>query len=47
MQLAWDQLQSGEAVAAVAERMGYCSEAAFSRAFKKMFEVSPGKVRAI
>jgi len=45
MQLAWDLLQSGEAIAPVAERVGYQSEAAFSRAFKKMFEVSPGKIR--
>lgn len=45
MQLAWEQLQSGDTVAVVAERVGYKSEAAFSRAFKKMFELSPGGVR--
>lgn len=45
MQLAWDLLQNGEGVASVATRVGYQSEAAFSRAFKKMFELSPGKVR--
>jgi len=45
MQLAWQQLRNGDAVANVADNVGYKSEAAFSRAFKKMFEVSPGKVR--
>jgi AraC-like DNA-binding protein len=45
MQLAWELLHNGEAVATVAERIGYRSEAAFSRAFKKMFELSPGKIR--
>jgi len=45
MQLAWDLLQSGEAITPVAEHVGYQSEAAFSRAFKKMFELTPGKVR--
>lgn len=45
MQLAWELLQGGEAVAPVAERVGYRSEAAFSRAFKKMFELNPGRVR--
>lgn len=45
MQLAWDLLQNGEAITPVAERVGYKSEAAFSRAFKKMFQVTPGKIR--
>ncbi len=45
MQLAWELLYSGKAVAVVAERIGYRSEAAFSRAFKKMFKLSPGKIR--
>lgn len=45
MQLAWQRLQNGEAIASVAECVGYRSEAAFSRAFKKVFAVSPGKVR--
>ncbi|MCF6324054.1 MAG: AraC family transcriptional regulator [Gammaproteobacteria bacterium] len=45
MQLAWQQLQNGAGVANVADNVGYKSEAAFSRAFKKMFEVSPGRVR--
>jgi len=45
MQIAWDLLHSGEAVSQVAEQVGYRSEAAFSRTFKKMFELSPGKVR--
>ncbi len=45
MQLAWQQLQNGDTVAIVAANVGYKSEAAFSRAFKKMFGVSPGRVR--
>ncbi|MFC1748238.1 AraC family transcriptional regulator [Pseudomonadota bacterium] len=45
MQLAWDLLHNGKAVSQVAECVGYQSEAAFSRAFKKMFDLSPGKVR--
>lgn len=45
MQLAWDLLQNGGSVSQAAERVGYQSEAAFSRAFKKMFDQSPGKVR--
>ncbi len=45
MQLAWEHLQQGGDVATTAEQVGYQSEAAFSRAFKKTFAVSPGKVR--
>jgi len=45
MQLAWDFLKKGESVSSVASSVGYQSEAAFSRAFKKMFDTSPGKLR--
>lgn len=45
MQLAWEMLQRGKAMAVVAEQVGYQSEAAFSRAFKKMFDVSPSRVK--
>ncbi|WED27296.1 AraC family transcriptional regulator [Vibrio sp. DW001] len=46
MQLAWSQLDRGDSVALVAEVVGYRSEAAFSRAFKKRFGITPGKVRS-
>lgn len=46
MQLAARQLRAGIAtVAQIAERTGYESEAAFSRAFKKIVGVSPGALR--
>lgn len=45
MQLAWSQLESGDTIANVALSVGYQSEAAFSRAFKKMFSVNPGALR--
>ncbi len=46
MQLARTQLQeSPESLAVLADRFGYQSEAAFSRAFKREFGVSPGSVR--
>ena len=45
MQLAWNYLESGTPVAAVADKVGYQSEAAFSRAFRKQFKVSAGQVR--
>ena len=46
MQLARVGLQeSSEAVAHLASRLGYQSEAAFSRAFKRVFGSSPGSVR--
>jgi AraC-like DNA-binding protein len=46
MQLAAHSLLSGsDSVAAIAERVGYESEAAFSRAFKKMVGVSPSQWR--
>jgi transcriptional regulator GlxA family with amidase domain len=45
MQLAWHHLQTGLTVAVVAEKVGYQSEAAFSRAFSKQFAQSAGSVR--
>lgn len=45
MQLAWEALSRGDSVAQVAEDVGYQSEAAFARAFKKEFNTTPGKVR--
>ncbi|MDT8399195.1 MAG: AraC family transcriptional regulator [Pseudomonadales bacterium] len=45
MQLAWSLLESGKAVAKVAEDVGYESLAAFSRAFRKCFALSAGEVR--
>jgi AraC-like DNA-binding protein len=46
MQLAARQLVDGEPVAAVADAVGYESEAAFSRAFKKIVGQSPAAWRA-
>jgi len=47
MQLAAGQLAGGtDSLAAIAERVGYESEAAFSRAFKKTTGVAPGAWRA-
>jgi len=46
MQLARLQLQeSSDSLAVLAERFGYQSEAAFSRAFKREFGVAPGLIR--
>ena len=45
MQLAWSMLSKGEAVSKVSETVGYQSIAAFSRAFKKVFNTTVGKVR--
>lgn len=45
MQLAWSALSAGESVIAVAESIGYQSEAAFSRAFRKHFGAYAGEVR--
>ncbi|MCR9278034.1 MAG: AraC family transcriptional regulator [Pseudomonadaceae bacterium] len=46
MQLAREEIvETGQTVAAVAEKYGYHSEAAFSRAFKRIFGVSPGSAR--
>lgn len=46
MQLARDELQTtSQTLEVVAEKYGYQSEASFSRAFKRVFGVSPGSVR--
>jgi AraC-like DNA-binding protein len=46
MYVAMDVLrEQGASVAEVADRLGYQSEAAFSRAFKRILSVSPGKIR--
>ncbi len=46
MQKAKEQLQGSDlSMIAVAEQAGYSSEAAFSKAFKQFFEMTPGKVR--
>lgn len=45
MQLAWQQLSAEKSVAETSENVGYRSEAAFARAFKREFGVSVGKVR--
>lgn len=46
MQLARTQLQeTSEPLWVLAERFGYQSEAAFSRAFKRVFGASPGSIR--
>jgi AraC-like DNA-binding protein len=46
MHLALDQLAGGDAtVAELADRLGYRSEAAFARAFKRVIGSPPGAVR--
>jgi AraC-like DNA-binding protein len=46
MQLATNYLRSGtESVAMIANRVGYDSEAAFSRAFKKVLGAPPSEWR--
>lgn len=46
MQLAREELlELRQPLAALAEKYGYTSEAAFSRAFKRVFGVAPGSVR--
>ncbi|MEM8602937.1 MAG: AraC family transcriptional regulator [Cyanobacteria bacterium P01_H01_bin.121] len=46
MQLAYTLLQeTKESLAAIAHRVGYESEVTFSRAFKRLYGISPGKVR--
>lgn len=45
MQTAWLLLTEGESVICVANSIGYRSESAFSRAFKKEFGIAPGKLR--
>lgn len=48
MQLARMQLQeTSDSLAVLADRFGYQSEAAFCRAFKRMFGVPPGSVRQV
>lgn len=48
MQLACTQLQeTSDPLSVLAQRLGYQSEAAFSRAFKRVFGVSPGSVRRV
>ncbi len=46
MQVAWSELQEGHSVDLVANNVGYLSEAAFARAFKKTFGITVGAVRA-
>ncbi len=46
MQLAREELvETGQTIAALADKYGYQSEAAFSRAFKRTFGVAPGSVK--
>lgn len=46
MQLAREDLaETGLTIAALSEKYGYHSEAAFSRAFKRIFGIAPGSVR--
>lgn len=45
MQLAYDYLSQGDSVSMVAEAVGYRSEAAFSRAFRREFSLYAGEVR--
>lgn len=45
MQLAWSLLKNGESVFSTADTVGYKSEAAFSRAFKKQFGFPPANVK--
>jgi AraC-like DNA-binding protein len=45
MQLAGNHLRAGLEIGEVADRVGYESEAAFSRAFKKIVGVPPGEWR--
>lgn len=44
MQLAYNLLMQGVRIAQVADQVGYQSEAAFSRVFKKHYGISPGRV---
>ncbi|MEX0619456.1 MAG: cupin domain-containing protein [Pseudohongiellaceae bacterium] len=45
MQLAWASLESGCSVGETAEKVGYQSQAAFSRAFKKHFAIGAGEIK--
>jgi AraC-like DNA-binding protein len=48
MQVARAALQEGNTtVAELANRLGYRSEAAFARAFKRVIGVAPGSVRKV
>lgn len=48
MQLARTQLRAtSEPLSVIADRLGYQSEAAFSRAFKRVFGVAPGRIRRL
>ena len=47
MQIAWSKLSQGESVDSVADGVGYRSEAAFARVFKKTFGKTVGTVRAL
>ncbi len=45
MNLAWSLLSEGKGITEVAMKVGYKSDAAFSRAFHDFFSVPPGKIR--
>lgn len=45
MQLAYNFLMQGMRITQVAEKIGYQSEAAFSRVFKKYYGISPGAIK--
>ncbi len=45
MQVAYSSLQRGASVAPLSRELGYQSEAAFARAFKRVMGVAPGAVR--
>ena len=45
MQLAWARLKQGDRIIDIADAVGYKSEAAFSRAFQRVFSISPSKVK--
>lgn len=45
MQKAWLLLTDGYSILHVAEKVGYRSESAFARAFKKTFNLGPGEIR--
>lgn len=47
MQLAWSYLKRGQRISEVAGRVGYHSEAAFSRAFSRQFGMAAGVVRRV
>lgn len=47
MQLAWNHLESGMNIAEAAEKTGYRSQAAFSRAFKQCFGINAGRIKRL